>query len=752
MKVLSTDGLTKLIELIKGAFISVDDTVSTNSVTLATVATSGSYNDLSNKPTIPDEQVQSDWNVTNTSSKAYIKNKPTIPTAITIDTALSTTSTNPVQNKVITTELNKKIEGISSSDVTTALGYTPYNNSNPSGYQANKIETIKVNGTAQTITSKAVNITVPTNNNQLTNGAGYITNSALTPYALSEDLATVATSGSYNDLSNKPTIPAAQVNADWNATSGKAQILNKPTIPTVPTNVSAFTNDAGYTTNVGTVTSVNNTQPDANGNVTISVTGGANTDLSNLSSTGEAHFLKNIATGTNGLTIGGSASTANSATNIGFASSAGPVGTAVGYNTAANGSRTTSIGYNARIGAAASDAIQIGSGTNPTARTLCVGFYNYGNYPMLDGTTGKIPTDRLDTDATVTSGSTKPVTSGAVYDALQNAGGGSSRNIGEIVSSTIPLTDAGLHLLDGALINGSGVYSAFVTYIAGLDLTANYFCTEQEWQDSVTQYGVCGKFVYDSINNTVRLPKYNSKIYTGGGTAPVKGNGLSLGLTDGNITQSFIQQAYNDARVFKPSNYISSALPVTGAQSGSGFYSGVMGVTTDSTKSGLIAQLSDITTSLDGYYYIVVATSTKTDIQVDIDEIATDLNGKADNDLSNINASSSAKKMIDNWGCPDYSAGITMGLPANPLSSSTTTYTCPSAGVIKIHAYKSNAGGSLTLAINNNIIGLWTAYGAFGVTQVIPVSKNDVIKAYTDMSTEGWNIQFQTFYPLKGEA
>ena len=42
--------------------------------------------------------------------------------------------------------------------------------------------------------------------------------------ANSADLATVATSGSYNDLSNKPTIP------------------------TIPTNVSAFTNDAGYLT------------------------------------------------------------------------------------------------------------------------------------------------------------------------------------------------------------------------------------------------------------------------------------------------------------------------------------------------------------------------------------------------------------------------------------------------------------------------------------------------------------------------
>lgn len=45
------------------------------------------------------------------------------------------------------------------------------------------------------------------------------------------DLATVATTGDYGDLLNKPTIPSAQVNSDWNANSGVAQILNKPTIP-----------------------------------------------------------------------------------------------------------------------------------------------------------------------------------------------------------------------------------------------------------------------------------------------------------------------------------------------------------------------------------------------------------------------------------------------------------------------------------------------------------------------------------------
>lgn len=46
-------------------------------------------------------------------------------------------------------------------------------------------------------------------------------------------------------------IPAAQVNSDWNATSGVAQILNKPTIPlpSSPFNgIAIFYNTPGYTT------------------------------------------------------------------------------------------------------------------------------------------------------------------------------------------------------------------------------------------------------------------------------------------------------------------------------------------------------------------------------------------------------------------------------------------------------------------------------------------------------------------------
>lgn len=48
-------------------------------------------------------------------------------------------------------------------------------------------------------------------------------------------LSAVATSGSYTDLTDTPTIPAAQVNSDWDAASGVAEILNKPSLSTVAT-------------------------------------------------------------------------------------------------------------------------------------------------------------------------------------------------------------------------------------------------------------------------------------------------------------------------------------------------------------------------------------------------------------------------------------------------------------------------------------------------------------------------------------
>ena len=49
-----------------------------NKPTLANVATSGDYDDLSNKPTIPAAQVQSDWNESDNTKLDFIKNKPSL--------------------------------------------------------------------------------------------------------------------------------------------------------------------------------------------------------------------------------------------------------------------------------------------------------------------------------------------------------------------------------------------------------------------------------------------------------------------------------------------------------------------------------------------------------------------------------------------------------------------------------------------------------------------------------------------------
>ena len=55
-----------------------------------------------------------------------------------------------------------------------------------------------------------------------------------------------------SQILNKPTIPAAQVNSDWDAASGVAQILNKPTLATVATSGEA--EDVSYDNTVSGMT------------------------------------------------------------------------------------------------------------------------------------------------------------------------------------------------------------------------------------------------------------------------------------------------------------------------------------------------------------------------------------------------------------------------------------------------------------------------------------------------------------------
>lgn len=56
---------------------------------------------INNKPTIPAEQIQADWNQTTTTAKDFIKNKPTIPTVPTTSTSVTENDNNPVSGGAV---------------------------------------------------------------------------------------------------------------------------------------------------------------------------------------------------------------------------------------------------------------------------------------------------------------------------------------------------------------------------------------------------------------------------------------------------------------------------------------------------------------------------------------------------------------------------------------------------------------------------------------------------------------------------
>jgi len=207
-----------------------------------------------------------------------------------------------------------------------------------------------------------------------------------------------------------------------------------------------------------------------------------------------------------------------------------------------------------------------------------------------------------------------------------------SKLIGEIITSAIPLKDSGLHLLDGSKLLGGGIYDKFVQYIAGL-VSANpsLFITEEKWQESVTNYGVCGKFVYDTENNSVRLPKITGFIEGTTDTAAL-GDLIEAGLPNitGQITKNMINSDGKSTGAFTQSSS-SQAL------GGSNGYQWFWTTNFDASRSSLIYGKSATVQpqSIKLLYYIVVATTAKNDIDVNIDNIVTDLNGKVDKDLSN---------------------------------------------------------------------------------------------------------------------
>ena len=276
---------------------------------------SGDYNDLANTPTIPtvpanvssfnnDAGYLTDYTETDPQYNAWNKdyndliNKPTIPTvptnlsAFTNDAGYLTnyTEIDPQFNawdKDYNDLINKPTIPTVPTNVSTFTNdanYVTTTQLNAANYITAAQIPAQVNADWNATTGAAQILNKPTlfsgNYNDLTNKPTLFDGN-YNSLSNRPNLAAVATSGSYNDLINKPAIPsvptnvgaftndagyvttsqlnaanyitaaqvpAAQVNADWNATSGAAQILHKPTIPNVPTNVSAFNNDVGYIT------------------------------------------------------------------------------------------------------------------------------------------------------------------------------------------------------------------------------------------------------------------------------------------------------------------------------------------------------------------------------------------------------------------------------------------------------------------------------------------------------------------------
>ena len=251
---------------------------------LSTVATSGSYNDLTNKPTI-------------ITSYNDLTDKPSIPEAYTLPTASTTTlggvkvdgTTVTIEDGVISAHAtstggtsdyaaltnkpqiggveltgNKSLSDLGIQPAGTYLTEIPaeyvtetelngkgYLTAVPAEYVTETelngkgyITSAALEGYAQTseiptdyltdadLEGYAQTSDIPTATSDLTNDSGFITNSVnnLTNYTLTSGLAAVATSGSYNDLSNKPTIITS-----YNDLTDKPSIPSAYVLPTAST-------------------------------------------------------------------------------------------------------------------------------------------------------------------------------------------------------------------------------------------------------------------------------------------------------------------------------------------------------------------------------------------------------------------------------------------------------------------------------------------------------------------------------------
>lgn len=162
------------------------------------------------------------------------------------------TTTAPSQNAVydkisaMDTTISGKADSSSLSTVATSWSYADLSNK-PTIWSwtltlqknGTAIDTFSANATA----NKTINVTVPTKTSDLTNDSNFVA---------STSLATVATSGSYADLSNKPTIDTAMSDSSTNAVQNK--VIKSYVDTTAGSSAAAKVSDTAYASSWNWVT------------------------------------------------------------------------------------------------------------------------------------------------------------------------------------------------------------------------------------------------------------------------------------------------------------------------------------------------------------------------------------------------------------------------------------------------------------------------------------------------------------------
>lgn len=186
--------------------------------------------------------------------------------------------------------------------------------------------------------------------------------------------------------------------------------------------------------------------------------------------------------------------------------------------------------------------------------------------------------------------------------------------------------------LNGQIVDINTNTQVFLNRLLQVQTTnPEYFTTEENWQaESLLSIDSCVyKFVLNYSGDnvvSVRLPKYPDYVeINAGGTLPVVGNGMPLGLTI-NGTDTFYPVSGLDWNGSDPNknsvmkwSFIGGVLPSQGSQIsiGTGNLS-LVGITNDSTKSGIQTTLKQ--TKLKMRYFIQIATGSETENNI-INEI-----------------------------------------------------------------------------------------------------------------------------------